>query len=52
MCDYDWNKGSPKCFCYNGWYGDDCNDLKDPKREVIYQDSDNSYVVLLYYYYW
>eukprot|EP01083_Nonionella_stella_P094992 266627_1 len=44
VCDYDWSKGAPKCFCYNGWYGNDCSDDQDPNREIIYQDSDNSYV--------
>lgn len=44
MCEYDWAKEGPKCFCYNGWYGADCTLTADPNREVIYQDSDNSYV--------
>jgi len=44
VCDYDWAKEQPKCFCYNGWYGADCTLQSDPNREVIYQDSDNSYV--------
>merc|ERR1712154_340843 len=44
VCDYDWIKGKPKCFCYNGYYGADCRLTEDPNLEVIYQDSDNSYV--------
>lgn len=44
VCDYDWVHAAPKCFCYNGWYGAACSDDEDPNTEVIYQDSDNSYV--------
>jgi len=44
VCDFDWAKKAPKCFCFNGWYGADCQLRTDPQREVIYQDSDNSYV--------
>eukprot|EP00483_Globobulimina_turgida_P012834 UN12858 len=44
VCDYDWNRGGAKCFCYKGWYGSACYDDQDPNREVIYEDSDNSYV--------
>ncbi len=44
VCDYDFKKGAPKCFCYNGFYGVDCHDDQDPNLEIINQDSDNSYV--------
>eukprot|EP00484_Ammonia_sp_Unknown_P016490 CAMPEP_0197035914 /NCGR_PEP_ID=MMETSP1384-20130603/13570_1 /TAXON_ID=29189 /ORGANISM="Ammonia sp." /LENGTH=359 /DNA_ID=CAMNT_0042466023 /DNA_START=31 /DNA_END=1110 /DNA_ORIENTATION=+ len=44
VCDYDWQRGEPKCFCYYGWYGEDCHDDVDINEEIIYQDSDNNYV--------
>lgn len=44
VCDYDWAVAKPRCFCYNGWYGSACEDDKDVNREIVYQDSDNSYV--------
>ena len=44
VCDYDWKLKRPKCFCYKGLYGPDPLDEVDPNTEVIYQDSDDSYV--------
>ena len=26
VCDYDWVKGEPRCFCYCGYTGTDCRD--------------------------
>lgn len=43
-CDYDWNLGSAKCFCYKGYYGQACSQQSDPDLELVYEDSDNSYV--------
>lgn len=37
MCEYDWTQQEPKCFCFSGWYGADCNsETRHP--EVIYED--------------
>eukprot|EP01084_Bolivina_argentea_P270126 459268_1 len=44
VCDYDFKRGKPKCFCYLGWYGPECEDTADPYTEVVHQDSDNHYV--------
>eukprot|EP01083_Nonionella_stella_P063087 163975_1 len=30
VCDYDWQRGKPKCFCYLGWYGPVCRDVAQP----------------------
>eukprot|EP01083_Nonionella_stella_P114008 336644_1 len=30
VCDYDWQRGKPKCFCYLGWDGPDCRDVAQP----------------------
>mmetsp|Transcript_1758 Transcript_1758/g.1484 ORF Transcript_1758/g.1484 Transcript_1758/m.1484 type:complete len:359 (+) Transcript_1758:25-1101(+) len=44
VCDYDWQLQKPKCFCFNGYYGPGCLETADPDIEIVYQDSDNSYV--------
>jgi len=44
VCDFDWKRGRPKCFCYKGWYGEDCHENNDPYVEVVYEDSDNPFV--------
>eukprot|EP01084_Bolivina_argentea_P270127 459269_1 len=30
VCDYDWQRGKAKCFCYLGWDGPDCRDVAQP----------------------
>eukprot|EP01084_Bolivina_argentea_P175920 304533_1 len=44
VCDYDFATSRPKCFCFLGYYGEDCTLTEDPNKEVVYEDSDNSYV--------
>jgi len=46
-CDYDFTNGSPRCFCYSGYYGDDCSLEQDDNISTIYKDDDAKYVGLL-----
>ena len=44
ICDWDFSNNRSKCFCYEGYYGDDCVDTKDPNKITIYSDNDEQYV--------
>jgi len=46
-CDYDFTNGYPKCFCYTGYYGEDCTLTQDDSITTTYKDDDAKYVGLL-----
>lgn len=46
VCEYDWKREEPKCFCFHGWYGSDCGDT-EASSEESYNDNTALYVALL-----
>jgi len=41
ICDMDWTNHIPKCFCYYGYYGDDCSSTKDVDQLTIYHNDND-----------
>lgn len=35
ICDFDTDKGRPKCFCYEGWEGDGCGNRIQPEKRGL-----------------
>lgn len=47
ICQYDETNKIPKCFCYEGWFGEDCSsDFQEPTHIEI-QHNDGADIVLL-----
>lgn len=46
-CDYDYTNQAARCFCYTGYYGEDCSLTQDDNISTIYKDNDAKYVGLL-----
>ena len=47
LCQYDETNLSPKCFCYENWFGDDCS-LDSPTNVEIQHDDTKDIILLIF----
>ena len=47
LCEYDETNGKPRCFCFDGWYGDSCDLDYDAPVHIELKHDDGKYIALL-----